>query len=270
MRSSFRIIRGSVSCDEDPVFIALRYDFPVLPLNRDEHHEGSGNGRGQMVSPDETRAKNEEILAAAQREAAAILEKARHEAEVLARETAARAREEGLQEGWEEGYREGYRKAVEDAAAEARTLREEARQVLQQAEEIRRATLENLEGEVVALAREMAEKIVAAQLTIDPAIVLNIVREALEAARIREQVVIYVNPEQKQLMEERREEILLALPPGTVLNIIGDPAIEPGGCRIETADGRVDATLESRWQALEEVLREAGLQVAGQGRADPS
>ncbi len=270
MRSLFRIIRGGVSCDGDPVFIAPRYDFPVLPLHQDEHHGSNGNGREKMVSVDETRAKSEEILAAAQREAAAILEKARHEAEALARETAARAREEGLQEGWAEGYREGYRKAMEDAAAGAQALREEARQVLQQAEEIRRATLEALEGEMVALAREMAEKIVAAQLTIDPAIVLNIVREALEVARIREQVVIYVNPEQKKLMEERRKEILLTLPPGTVLNIIGDPAIEPGGCRIETADGRVDATLDARWRALQEVLREAGLQVAGQGRVDPS
>ncbi|RKO66905.1 FliH/SctL family protein [Desulfofundulus salinus] len=270
MRSLFKIIRGGVSCNEEPVFVTLRYDFPVLPIKTDEPQEGNGNGRVKTVSLEEARGKSEEILAAAQREAAAILEKARHEAEALARETAARAREEGLQEGWEEGYREGYRKAVEDAAAGAQALREEARQVLQQAEEIRRATLEALEGEVVALAREMAEKIVAAQLTIDPTIVLNIVREALEAARIREQVVIYVNPEQKKLMEERREEILLILPPGTVLNIIGDPAIEPGGCRIETADGRVDATLDARWQALEEVLREAGLQVAGQGRVDPS
>ncbi|MGB9804254.1 FliH/SctL family protein [Desulfofundulus sp.] len=254
MRSLFRIIRGGVSCDEEPVFVTLRYDFPVLPLSRDEHHGGNGNGRGKMASLDETRGKSEEILAAARREASAILEQARQEAEALAREEAARAREEGLQAGREEGYREGYRKALEDAAAEAQALREEARQVLLQAEEIRRATLEGLEGELVALAREMAEKIVAAQLTIDPAIVLNIVREALEAARIREQVVVYVNPEQKKLVEERREEILLSLPPGAVLNIIGDPAIKPGECRIETADGRVDATLESRWQALEKVL----------------
>ncbi|WP_051618142.1 FliH/SctL family protein [Desulfofundulus thermocisternus] len=267
MPSSFRIIRGFVSGGEDPVLLVPRYHFPVLPL--EGHGEGNGNGQGRAAE-EKARAEGEKILAEAKREAEGILARARQEAEELAREAAARAREEGLREGWEQGYREGHRRAMEEAAAGARALREEALQVLRQAEEIRRAALENLEGELVALAREMAEKIVAAQLAVDPAVVLNIVREALDAVRIREQVVIYVNPGQKKLVEDSREQLLPVLPPGTALHVIGDPSVEPGGCRIESGDGRVDATLEARWRALEEVLREAGLQVAGREQAGTS
>ena len=281
MLLSSKIIRDCDTSAEEPVFLALRYEFPPLPLSGDDPREeyaggnghgngagragsrgfedratgSGGNGRAQPGPLEEAGARAEEILAAARREAAAILEKAREEAGRLAGEAAARGREEGLAAGREEGYREGYRKALEEAAAEAGALREEARQVLRQAEEIRRATLAGLEGEVVALAREMAEKIVAAQLTLDPAVVLNIVHEALETARAREQAVLYVNPEQMAMVEERRQELEPALPPGTVLQIIGDPAVEPGGCRVETADGRVDASLKARWQALQEALQ---------------
>lgn len=248
MPSSYRLIRRCEAAGGDPVHLAPRYEFPPLP-------KSDGREAAEKEAAECAAAAGEaaEILARAREEAAAVLEAARREAAELAR----RALEEAREEGRREGYRAGYEEALARGREEAAALREEARQVLRQAEELRRATLASLEGEILALAREMAEKIVAAQLSVDPGVVLHIVREALEAARGRGQVVIYVSPEQKAVVEAKSEEIRLSLPPGTALYVIGDPALKAGECRVETPDGSVEATLDARWRALREALGEA-------------
>ncbi len=243
----YRVIRRCEAAGGEPVFLVPRYEFPPLPK------DAGGEPAEREAAESAAAREAEEILARAREEAAAILEAARREAAELAR----KALEEAREEGRSQGYREGYAEAMARVQEEAEALREEARHVLRQAEELRRATLASLEGEILALAREMAEKIVAAQLSVDPDLVLHIVREALEAARGRGQVVVYVSPEQKAAVEARREEIRLSLPPGTVLHVIGDPALKVGECRVETPDGSVDATLDARWRALREALGEA-------------
>ena len=47
---------------------------------------------------------------------------------------------------------------------------------------------------------------------------------------------------------------------------VADPSIEPGGCRIETPHGQIDATLATRWRRVVATL---GMQHAGPTDADP-
>jgi flagellar biosynthesis/type III secretory pathway protein FliH len=85
-------------------------------------------------------------------------------------------------------------------------------------------------------------------------VVLAIVGEALELARNKEQVVLYVNPAEVDLVQQNREELLQSLSPAATLHIIGDAGIERGGCRVETEDRKIEATLKERWEAVCEAL----------------
>lgn len=164
-----------------------------------------------------------------------------------------------LQQAREQGFAEGKKEALARAAAEASSIREQARTVLRQSEEIRRQNLESLESQIVSLAVEISKKILVAHLELNPQAVADIAGEAISLLHNREQVVLYVNPGQYQLIQGKREDLLKLLSPKGELHIISDPEIDPGGCVAETEYGRVDARTEKRWEpllrALEEYIR---------------
>lgn len=162
-------------------------------------------------------------------------------------------------EARDEGYNQGINEAMEKAAAEASNIKEQARSVLRQAEEIHRQTLESMEAEIVSLAVEIAEKVLSVNLEIHPQVVAELAEKAFSMLHDREKVFLFVNPSEYGIYEDRRDELMKHLSPGGLLDIISDPVILPGGFIIETEYGRLDARLDVRWEnllkALEEIKR---------------
>lgn len=159
-------------------------------------------------------------------------------------------------DSWEEGLEEGRKEAMARAAADASSIREQARLVLRQAEEIRRQTIDSLEPEILRLAIDIAEKVISTNLAVEPQVVMGIAGEAINMLHNRDQVVLFVNPDQVTLFQERREELLKLLSPKGEIHIISDQDIGPGGCIAETGYGRVDARLDERWDNLLKALKE--------------
>lgn len=213
------------------VTLQLRHDFPG-PREPEEKVDYSETGR--------------QIIARARAEAEQILARAQREAEERARQLAEKAREEG--------YKQGYREGIEQARAEAEEIRSRARQVLKQAEEQRAKTLESLEREIIGLSVDIAEKILARQLSLDPETVLAIAREALQLVKDREHITIFFNPADRETFEKNTEELKRLLPAHASLNLLSDDSITPGGCIVESEHGKVEATLEARWEAILESL----------------
>lgn len=257
MPSLYRIIRGANVRQNDILPLALRNGFPEQSKLSAENKEKGHDNRPLEVEEEKeihTRQAAEKIIREAHQTAERIMKETKEKAVLQLEKEAQKAREEGFQKG----YQDGYKAALEEAEKEAGTIRHEAKQVLVQAKDIWRSSLDSMEDEIVLLAREIAEKILSVQLTLDPEIMLAIVRESLKLARNKDQVIIYVNPDQVSLVQEHRQELLQALPPEAVLHIIADADIEPGGCRVESKDSKIDATLASRWKAIIDVLPRAG------------
>ncbi|MFZ5644560.1 MAG: FliH/SctL family protein [Bacillota bacterium] len=252
---SSKIIKGLDSNYECRI-LDLRHSFK----DREAQEKSSAGAGGQEQVPAinygklaavlirEAEEKAERIIFEAQQRAANILDEARTKAE----EESGILKSQAMQEGFEEGRRE----ALAKAAADASSIRDQARLVLRQAEETRRQTIESMESELVRLAIEISEKIILSKLNLDPGVVVEIAKEAIGMLHKRDQVVLYVNPSEADFYEERRSELIKQLSPRGELIIISDPEIGPGGCIAETENGRVDALVDSRWQALMESLGE--------------
>lgn len=248
MSFSYRIIKG----------VCVHENFQSLPLRRFAFQEETActkNGGSEEQAPgaivdEKVKTRAEEIVSRARAEADGIIRQANLESEQIKKDAYREAFDRGLREGREQGYREGMAKAEEEAAA----IRAQARDVLDQAEKIRRSTLEAMESEIVDLAREIAEKLLALQLTLEPEAVLGVVKEALRLVAGRLSVVLYVSPFELELVKSKKSEMLSLLPAKAELQVIADPSIQPGGCRVETERGSVDATLERRKGELLKVL----------------
>lgn len=253
MQLSSKIIKG-LDRSFDCRLIELRQIFKEEDIDLSE---AEGNGEtGPAIDYEKLAAL---MMREAEEKALKLIDEAKRNAagiERASREKAVEEAERIKNEAAREGFEEGKKEALAKAAADASSIRDQARSVLRQAEEVRRQTIESLESDIVKLAIEMTEKILSAKLKLDPRVVVEIAKEAIGMLHNRDQVVLYVNPSDVDLYEEKRDDLTKTLSPKGELIIIRDPAIKAGGCIAETENGRVDATLDSRWKALLESLGE--------------
>jgi len=239
----------------------------VLPLKSSFAAGSGGVGNVTSINPNPNPNSNPNPgvepgkTAIGQKTAAGIIRRARASAEKIIQQaqlSAERIKQSAYQEAFEQGkaagYEAGYQDGMAKAKEEASTLRAQAFEVLAQAEEIRKQTLEAMEREIIDLAVEIAEKLLSAQLKLDPSVVLQVAKEALLLVANRLDIIIYVNPLEFEVVESKKNELLSILPARAQLRVIADQSVSPGGCRIETAHSQVDATLEARRAELLKAL----------------
>lgn len=242
MQSSLKIIRNHKTLmeKEDPLTLALRHNF-VKIINHKNTATGETTENDQIAN---------QVIEEANKQAEEILAEAHRKAKENARQLAEREMEKAYEEGFSKGYEEGLTKANN----EAKIIRNQASVVLKQAETHRAETLENLEKDIINLSVDIAQKLIARQLSLEPETVISIAHEAIQLIKTREKVTIFINPAENEVFELYKGELHRMLPANASLDLITDEAITPGGCIVETEHGKVEATLESRWDTLLENL----------------
>lgn len=158
--------------------------------------------------------------------------------------------EEIAQESRYSGYEEGYREGLEKANQVAASIRADARSVLDQAKSIHREKITSLEGDIVSLAVEIAEKVLAVKLDLDRDVVLNIASEAISTFLNREHYIIYVNPSEAEIFRAGKIVLEKLVSEKATIQVVLDSAVNPGGCLVETEQGIIDASLDARWSAV--------------------
>lgn len=169
-----------------------------------------------------------------------------------ARNTAARPTVAELEAIGEQARREGHAQGLAEGRQAARA---ELERQLQQLRALCDALARPLADVDVAVERQLAELamlvargVLQAELRLHPEHLLKIVRKAigaLPAAAAR--IDIVVHPQSAALL---RDGLAEAAERGW--RIAEDPQLAPGDCRIEGADSRIDASLETRLAAMVE------------------
>ncbi len=166
--------------------------------------------------------------------------------------------QEGYKEGYDKGFQQGYREGRDKGEAEGReAARAEAEKVL--AEEVGYlqrlmdclsqplARLdEEVERELVSLAMAVARQLVRRELKTDPGQIVAVVREALSLLPLSQRTVTLVmHPDDAERVRQALHLDQVRVP----WEIVEDPLITRGGCRVETDVSRIDATVETRLAA---------------------
>ena len=157
------------------------------------------------------------------------------------------AYEEGVAEGREAGFAKGYEEGLSAAQAESRARVDHLESVLQTLT----APLESLDEEVVEslvdLSVAIARQLVRRELKTDPGQVIAAVREAVSALPVSSRSMrVHLHPKDAATVRDA-----LALKGNEVpWELLEDPTLTLGGCRVETDTSRVDATVEGRFAAV--------------------
>lgn len=211
----------------------------------------------------EVEAEAAKALKMAKEAASSISDAARAEAEAIKK--AARLEVDSLRE---KAYKEGYT-AGEDkgrAAGEAEGLHEieldwknlmlESEALVNELQTSRMGILKASEEEMLKLVIEFAKSVIKVEPVAQPEIILNNIDQALNRVAEVDKIVMRINLRDKSMCQAHKDQFLARLGSVTELRIIEDSTLSPGGIKIETGVGTIDATIESQARELEKALLE--------------
>jgi flagellar assembly protein FliH len=171
------------------------------------------------------------------------------------------AREEGHREGVEAGHAEGYEQGLQagrEAAHEelqaqiAETLTP-IRNLATQFSEALAQLDDEMANHLVELALTTGRQLAADALDARPEQVVDLVRGLLHSEpAMHGRPRLWLNPEDLKLVSEWLGEELEAA--GWALQ--PDDQVSRGGCRVTSENGELDATWESRWEAIQQQVRQ--------------
>lgn len=180
--------------------------------------------------------------------------KTRHQTIELQMDPNHAAREESFQQGFAIGYEAGFRQGLEDAKAqEAAVLdsfRHELAAVVDRIEKAMILWYDKAEHGLAELSVDIARRIVGEAVDRNPEVILPLVREAMAFVEMANRAVIRVNTSDLPLIEERRAEVIAAGQSVHEVQFVGDESLPRGSVVIETEEGVIDASVDSKAQRI--------------------
>ncbi|WP_145542200.1 flagellar assembly protein FliH [Yersinia alsatica] len=165
--------------------------------------------------------------------------------------------EEGKKQGYEEGFSQGKKEGFEQGLAEANAQQRETGERFSHLLTEFNVALDNLDSVIpsrlVQLSLTAARAILGKNIVCDNAVLLEKIQQLLQQETLfKGKAQLWVNPADIEIVEQNVGKSLESM--GWELR--EDVQILPGGCRITSAEGEFDATMNTRWQALCELGRE--------------
>lgn len=155
------------------------------------------------------------------------------------------------QQAYDEGYAQGHDAGYAAGAQQIRTEIGQVQAVMQQLQTELNQVDVQLAQSLLNLSLEIARKMVGQTLQVNPEIILGIVGEAIgNLPHFNQHAHLVLHPEDVDLVRKHMGDQLSQ----TGWKLLSDPRIERGGCRIETAHTKVDATVEARWKRIVESI----------------
>ncbi|MDB5355863.1 MAG: flagellar assembly protein FliH [Phycisphaerales bacterium] len=184
----------------------------------------------------QARQQAEQLLVAAQAEGDQLKAAARAQGD-------AQGQGEGLARGLEMGKKAGHQQALE----EYRTQFQQAIAAVTQAAGAIDAQRNELEAialqDVVRLAIAIAQRVTKRQGLIDPQALIANLEEAMKLVVQHSDLRIAVHPAQRKTLDAALPQLKLAWPGLKHVEVVDDATLSPGGCRVFTRQGQIDADL---------------------------
>lgn len=269
MRSLSKILKSSSVNLKSPVVVAHQKGDEILSRTGDSilGADGAVNiGAHREEELAAVREQTNEILRETEQMVKDLIETARIEAEKIVwearkeadeiltegKENLKQIQEEGFNNGFSSGYEEGIKKAEEDCQGKL----EEARNIVDLAHEERNLIITNSERDIIELAMAVCRKIIGQEIHTNSDFIVEIAKRAILKATDRDDLTLRLNPGDLDTALNARDELTQSAKGIKQLKIVSDPAIEPGGCVVDTPNGTVDARLERQLNEMEQSLME--------------
>ncbi len=178
--------------------------------------------------------------------------------------------QEGYAKGFADGQAEGRAQALGEAQQQVRAFldnqgQDTARQLAALVESAHAqldAAQQVAARGMLELACELARQVLRHEISVNPNVLLPVIREALTPLIAdSKSTVIKLHPQDMDMLQD----VLRADYPNLPLTLLADDSIGRGGCLIQSAGTQIDGTLEKRWARA---VGQLGLELPWEETAD--
>lgn len=161
-----------------------------------------------------------------------------------------------IQQGYQEGYELGFAEGKKTVEEQYNALINQANDLVNTATQDYHATLEKSDHVIVDLSIKTAEKITKSKITEDPNSFLKIVTAAIKEIKDQSVISIYLHPNNFETLMKQKSELTNALDGDTKLSIYIDQKMIENDCVIEHPFGKIDASVDTQLQQIQDVLHQ--------------
>ncbi len=148
---------------------------------------------------------------------------------------------------------EGYQAGLEQARAEIQQVRESFEMFMGAPQ----AVYEQIAPDILQISVDIAQKIIKKETEEDPQVLINTIIDVLKGLSKEEnKISLRVNPVQVDVIKQQIPEILNIAGLDAKVSVLADEEVTEGGCLVTTANGIVDATIETQLSIIYEALKE--------------
>jgi flagellar biosynthesis/type III secretory pathway protein FliH len=157
-------------------------------------------------------------------------------------------------QGYEEGFAKGEQDGMAEGSAKALGMVERLQGILCDTESAWKNMVAAYETQIIDLVCKTVEKVVYAQVRLDQEVVKRAILKAFDVVPEPVNVQINISPADYEYIETIKEDFFSNIKGLKDVSVTPDSAICQGGCNIRTQSGEVDATVETRLEAIRKCL----------------
>jgi flagellar assembly protein FliH len=134
------------------------------------------------------------------------------------------------------------------------TLLPALRKSIENIEHSRQEWLQHWGKNALRVASAIAERVIRREVSQQPQVTLDLVREALELAAGSADIAIHLHPQDHAALGRQVEALAAELVRVAPASVVADPQVSLGGCRVETRFGVIDQQFEAQLARIEQEL----------------
>ncbi|MFZ5949449.1 MAG: FliH/SctL family protein [Candidatus Rifleibacteriota bacterium] len=211
----------------------------------------------------ETEAEARKTIEMAKESSKSVTEAAKAEAEAIKKAAKLeveswrdKAYKEGFALGEEKGISAGEEQGLHEARLDWQNLMKETEMLINELQTSRIGILKASEEEMLRLVIAFARSVIKVEPLAQPDIILKNLDHAINKIADTDKIVLRINIKDKAMCQAHKDAFMSKLSSVAELRIVEDPTLSPGGIKIETGVGTIDATIESQAGELEKALIE--------------
>lgn len=209
-------------------------------------HAGSSVAQQSAYNFEDISQKASGYVDSVRQQATQIIARAQQEAAVI--------RAEAEKNGKQAAVAEAKRAAQQETQAKWQSLQPALQQAITEVSQLRSQWLRDWQQQLVHLAVAIAERLVRSELVRRPEISEQWIREALEMAAGSHAVSLHLNPQDLNALGTQQPNITESFGQLAETQIVPDPQVPPGNCRVTTEDGEIDQRIKAQLARIEEEL----------------
>ncbi|WP_321367198.1 flagellar assembly protein FliH [uncultured Desulfuromusa sp.] len=157
----------------------------------------------------------------------------------------------------EAAYNRGRQEGLENAENNLESAAQAFVAATTEIKRLRESVSKNSGKDMLRLVMAISEQVIRREVAADPKILLTMIENALQSSVRSDQYRIRINPADLESVTLQKPLFLASISGLKNLSIETDPEITPGGCRVDSDFGDIDATLETQLETIRQTLSKA-------------